>query len=75
VSTPMRGQGFALTYRQSSEWPTIPQVYVKGEFVGGCDIIMSSESKSQPQTELYQSSVNSASEWRVREIAGQGGFS
>ena len=22
-----------------SEWPTIPQVYVKGEFVGGCDII------------------------------------
>lgn len=22
-----------------SDWPTIPQVYVKGEFVGGCDII------------------------------------
>ncbi len=22
-----------------SEWPTIPQLYVKGEFVGGCDII------------------------------------
>ncbi|CAI2349461.1 unnamed protein product [Caenorhabditis sp. 36 PRJEB53466] len=24
-----------------SEWPTIPQVYVKGEFVGGCDILVS----------------------------------
>jgi len=22
-----------------SEWPTIPQLYVKGEFMGGCDII------------------------------------
>ncbi len=22
-----------------SDWPTIPQVYIKGEFVGGCDII------------------------------------
>jgi monothiol glutaredoxin len=22
-----------------SNWPTIPQLYVKGEFVGGCDII------------------------------------
>ena len=22
-----------------SDWPTIPQLYVKGEFVGGCDIV------------------------------------
>ena len=22
-----------------SEWPTIPQLYVKGEFIGGCDIV------------------------------------
>lgn len=26
-----------------SEWPTIPQIYVNGEFVGGCDILLSSE--------------------------------
>ena len=25
--------------KQYSDWPTIPQLYVKGEFVGGCDII------------------------------------
>jgi monothiol glutaredoxin len=25
--------------KQFSNWPTIPQLYVKGEFVGGCDIL------------------------------------
>jgi len=25
--------------KQYSNWPTIPQLYVKGEFVGGCDIL------------------------------------
>ena len=30
--------------KQYSEWPTLPQLYVKGEFVGGCDIV----------TEMYQ---------------------
>lgn len=30
--------------KQYSNWPTIPQLYIKGEFVGGCDIM----------TELYQ---------------------
>jgi len=22
-----------------AEWPTIPQIYIKGEFIGGCDIV------------------------------------
>ncbi len=25
--------------KQFSSWPTIPQLYIKGEFVGGCDIV------------------------------------
>ena len=25
--------------KEYSNWPTIPQLYVKGEFVGGCDIV------------------------------------
>jgi monothiol glutaredoxin len=25
--------------KEFSEWPTIPQLYIKGEFVGGCDIV------------------------------------
>jgi glutaredoxin-related protein len=32
------------TALHNSEWPTIPQVYIKGEFVGGCDIMLSSSS-------------------------------
>lgn len=31
--------------KEFSQWPTIPQLYVKGEFVGGCDIVR----------EMYQS--------------------
>ena len=31
--------------KEYSHWPTIPQLYVKGEFIGGCDIIR----------EMYQS--------------------
>jgi monothiol glutaredoxin len=25
--------------KKYSDWPTIPQLYVKGEFIGGCDIV------------------------------------
>jgi len=31
--------------KQFSQWPTVPQLYVNGEFVGGCDIV----------TEMFQS--------------------
>lgn len=30
-----------LGIKEYSEWPTIPQLYVNKEFVGGCDILMS----------------------------------
>ncbi len=26
--------------KEYSDWPTLPQLYVRGEFVGGCDIVM-----------------------------------
>lgn len=32
-----------------SEWPTFPQLYVKGEFIGGCDIIMEMHEKGEIQ--------------------------
>jgi monothiol glutaredoxin len=32
-----------------SEWPTIPQLYVKGEFIGGCDIVKDSYSTGELQ--------------------------
>jgi len=31
--------GIRQGIKEFSNWPTIPQLYVKGEFVGGCDII------------------------------------
>ena len=30
-----------------SNWPTIPQLFVKGELIGGCDIVMELESKGE----------------------------
>jgi monothiol glutaredoxin len=35
LSDPQIRQGI----KEFSNWPTIPQLYVKGEFVGGCDIV------------------------------------
>ena len=32
-------EGVRQGTKDYSDWPTIPQLYVKGEFVGGCDII------------------------------------
>ena len=32
-------EGIRNGIKQFSNWPTIPQLYVKGEFVGGCDIV------------------------------------
>ena len=35
----LEDMGIREGIKSFSEWPTIPQLYVKGEFVGGCDII------------------------------------
>ena len=36
----LQDQEIRAGIKQYSEWPTIPQLYVKGEFVGGSDIMM-----------------------------------
>jgi monothiol glutaredoxin len=35
----LESDGLREGIKSYSNWPTIPQLYVKGEFVGGCDII------------------------------------
>ena len=35
----LQDMGIREGVKQYSNWPTIPQLYVKGEFVGGCDIV------------------------------------
>lgn len=37
-----------------ASWPTIPQLYVKGEFVGGCDIIREMYDSGELQTLLSE---------------------
>ncbi len=32
-------EGVRQGIKDFSDWPTIPQLYVKGEFIGGCDIV------------------------------------
>ena len=32
-------EGIRQGIKDFSDWPTIPQLYVKGEFIGGCDIV------------------------------------
>ena len=41
----LQDQGVRQGIKAFSDWPTIPQLYVKGEFIGGSDIMM----------EMYQS--------------------
>src|SRR5262249_21091275 len=40
-----------------SNWPTIPQLYVKGEFVGGCDIVREMFQAGELQSLLKQKGV------------------
>ena len=41
-----------------SDWPTIPQLYVKGEFVGGCDIVIEMTLSGELDEMLEQNNVN-----------------
>jgi monothiol glutaredoxin len=43
--------------KEFSNWPTIPQLYVKGEFVGGCDIIKEMFESGELQTYLRDKGV------------------
>ena len=40
-----------------SDWPTIPQLYIKGEFIGGCDIIKEMFEKKELQKKLEEKKI------------------
>jgi monothiol glutaredoxin len=40
-----------------SNWPTVPQLYVKGEFVGGCDIVKEMFEQGELETYLKEKGV------------------
>ena len=41
-----------------SDWPTIPQLYIKGEFIGGCDIVKEMFEKNELQTKLTEKKIS-----------------
>ena len=45
-------QNIREAIKDFSNWPTIPQLYVKGEFIGGCDIIREMFDDEELQTLL-----------------------
>jgi len=52
-----------------SDWPTIPQLYVKGEFVGGCDIVteMTLSGELDQLFEKHGISFDKAAAQQIRE--------
>jgi monothiol glutaredoxin len=46
--------------KQFSNWPTIPQLYVKGELVGGCDIVTEMFQSGELKTALEEKGVEVA---------------
>ena len=44
--------------KQFSDWPTIPQLYIKKEFVGGCDIVKEMYENGELKKKLEESSIN-----------------
>ena len=55
-----------------SDWPTIPQLYVKGEFVGGCDIITEMTLSGELDTLFSDKGVSFSKEAadKIREANG-----
>lgn len=43
-----------------NEWPTIPQIFVKGEFIGGCDIVREMFENGELKTMLTDKGVQMA---------------
>ena len=41
-----------------SDWPTIPQLYIKGTFVGGCDIVKEMFEKGELQNKLKEQKIS-----------------
>jgi monothiol glutaredoxin len=44
--------------KEFANWPTIPQLYIKGEFVGGCDIMREMYENGELKTMLAEAGVN-----------------
>ena len=55
----LQDPGLRQGVKDFANWPTIPQLYVKGEFVGGCDIIREMFQTGELQELLTEKGVES----------------
>jgi len=53
----LEDQNLRQGIKDFSEWPTIPQLYVKNEFIGGCDIIKEMFEKGELKTKLIEKGI------------------
>ena len=44
--------------KKFSDWPTIPQLYIKSEFIGGCDIVKDMYEKKELQAKLSEKKIS-----------------
>jgi len=44
--------------KKFSDWPTIPQLYIKSEFIGGCDIVKDMYEKKELQAKLSEKEIS-----------------
>jgi monothiol glutaredoxin len=56
----LQDMGVRQGIKEFSDWPTIPQLYVKGEFVGGSDIMMEMYEAGELQTMLVEKGLVAA---------------
>ncbi len=53
----LEDMGIREGIKEFSNWPTIPQLYVKGEFVGGCDIVREMAEEGELQELFNKKSI------------------
>ncbi|MEM6760122.1 MAG: Grx4 family monothiol glutaredoxin [Pseudomonadota bacterium] len=65
-------EGIRQGIKDFSDWPTIPQLYIKGEFVGGCDIITEMTLSGELDTMFEENGVvfDKAAADKIREANG-----
>ncbi|CAE6426270.1 unnamed protein product [Rhizoctonia solani] len=53
----LEDQELRNSIKEYSEWPTIPQLYVNGQFIGGCDIVMNMHQSGELEELLEKNEV------------------
>ena len=54
----LESQSLREGIKEFSDWPTIPQVYIKGEFIGGCDIVKEMYENGELKKVLEDKKIN-----------------